>query len=316
MAITDTEHFSALVERCNDAVDHSPGGMVTGAAALALSGCDLPRALEDEALNGPVEVSQGVARLRSASGRAHRHAKPAQPWRFTCGVPLAPPGDWLAQLAANHLPSGYYFPPTRRQSWDKLGRHGRARRLRTILGLGGLPWPLADFTVEPHRSFAGLVMAADALMRGEAAWVTKADLLGSVESLGARPGVKTARLVVALAEPGTDSNPETWVRPVLRDCGLPRGMVNRPVKDGSGKIVRYEDLGLEHYPAGIEYQGRYHFESVDQFYADMERREQLRCLGHAMIEVGAKDLRDQHRLVRRVATELARIEGVKLPPPT
>ncbi|MDR2378070.1 MAG: hypothetical protein LBD70_01395 [Bifidobacteriaceae bacterium] len=312
MTIGDTEQFASLLERARVAVDSTPGGLVTGAAGLMLAGCELPPSWQSEVVNGPIKLSQGANRCRATRAEAHRHLKQTSQWLVVCGVPIASVGDCLAQIAADRIPPGHRFPHGDRVAWDRLSPRGKASRLRAIID--GRNWPLADFTSGPDKAFLSLVMVCDSLMRRGSPKFTKDDLAASVKALGARPGVRAARLAVELSEPGTDSNPETWVRLVLRDCGLPRGVVNRPVRDASGKIVRYEDVGLDKYPVGIEYQGHHHFESPEQVYQDMVRREQLRGLGRITIEVGARDLRDQTRLVRRAALELARLEGVRLPP--
>ncbi|MDR1189020.1 MAG: hypothetical protein LBK95_16485, partial [Bifidobacteriaceae bacterium] len=225
------------------------------------------------------------------------------------------PGDCLAQLGADRVAAGYKPPWSGLVPWESLSRRGKVNRLRRILGLASPKPRLADFRVDPDRAFLELVMAADSLMREKGPRLSKAELAASVESLSRRPGSRAARMAVALSEPRTASNPETWTRIVLLDAGLPRGIPNDRVEDPRGGTTRFIDVRVEGYRIGIEYQGGYHFEKAEVGYEDMVRREQLRELGWVMVEAGRRDGPDQSRLVRRVAIEIARIERLRLPSP-
>jgi hypothetical protein len=165
-------------------------------------------------------------------------------------------------------------------------------------------------------AFLEIIMVADALMRpghGRFGAVSRADIAAGIELLGQRPGVAAARKAVALAEPNVASPPETWVRMVMLDAGLPRGIPNAPVRPRGGGSNRFLDVRVGTYAMGVEYQGAWHFEESGQARDDLERREQLRDLGIVIIEAKSEDLRDQRRLVGRVAREIARFEGLRLP---
>ncbi|MDR1188657.1 MAG: hypothetical protein LBK95_14600 [Bifidobacteriaceae bacterium] len=313
MARLDPQLLIQVLEKARVATDQCPCGAVTGAAGLALIGCELPRDLEREAVDGPVRLSADWASDRRSPVAVRRHRDPLPPWLTLDGVPIASPADCLVELVASHLPADYCVPFAARRPWADLSVTGQRRRLRRILELDGQPWPLTRFTRSPDREFLNLIMVADGLMRRKNPIMSKQELERGLDALGRRPGIRGAQLVVSLAEPGTDSVPETWVRVVMRDAGLPRGIPNRPVRDESGVVVRSDDLGVEGYPMAVEYQGGYHFKDAEQAYLDMERREQLRSLGRTMIEVGYKDLPDQTRLIRRIATEIALFEGWRLP---
>jgi hypothetical protein len=173
---------------------------------------------------------------------------------------------------------------------------------------------LTDFTAGLNSVFLDLVVVTDALTRRTARLVKSLEvLIADINALGARPGVRVARLALKHCAPDTDSCPETWVRLAMLDAGLPAGIPNVVVASSSGGPKRFIDVGLEGYKIGVEYHGVYHFESNEQAYEDMRRREQLRALGWTIIEACRDDLPNQFRLIQRIAAETARAEGVRLP---
>ncbi|MDR0593141.1 MAG: DUF559 domain-containing protein [Bifidobacteriaceae bacterium] len=303
----------SLFERALDAIKSCPQGAITGAAGLILAGCELPPRLEKQALAGPIHVSLPRGATAGKEVVAHRHANHTGVWKTVAGVPIATPGDCLAQIACDTVAARYIPPNSRKVPWESLSRRGKVTRLRRILGLAKSPYQWTNFVVDPHLAFLELVMAADSLMRRANPLISKADLTASIAELGPRSGVRVLRRALARSEPGTDSNPETWMRLVLIDAGAPRGIVNQQVAVPNSDAPKLLDLRLRGYAAALEYQGAYHFETEEQRRRDMRRREELRSAGFVMIEVWNDDLRNQNRVVVRVAEEVARFEGVRLP---
>jgi hypothetical protein len=68
---------------------------------------------------------------------------------------------------------------------------------------------------------------------------------------------------------------ETRTRLLLVLAGLPEPSVNHIVRNAAGQVVRRFDLAYLLWLLVIEYDGRQHAESIDQWHADIGRDEQL-----------------------------------------
>lgn len=145
-----------------------------------------------------------------------------------------------------------------------------------------------------HQAVADL----DALLR---AGLTSARHLASYAD--ERPGwlgVEQARRAAALADRGSRSRPESWLRVVWRcDAALPPPLVNAPVRRSDGSLLGIPDL-LD-LGTGLvgEYDGSHH-RSARQQHADAVRGECLAGAGLTVVRASAMDLRDPRPLVRRL----------------
>lgn len=111
---------------------------------------------------------------------------------------------------------------------------------------------------------------------------------------GAR-GVRRARSVVPLLDPGAQSPRESWLRLVLIDGGFPRPQTQIMVSDGCS--TAFVDMGWEQHKIGLEYDGDQHRSDRYQFVKDIGRHEMLGNLGWLMIRV-VKEHRRAHILER------------------
>jgi hypothetical protein len=150
----------------------------------------------------------------------------------------------------------------------------------------------------------GLVATDAALQAGA---TTSAELSEAVGRLAGIRGVPLARLVVALADEGAESAPESRLRYVwIVEAGLPRPLVNPDVLTPNGLFVARTDL-LDP-DAGIagEYDGSVHRE-LDRHTADNVREEDIEDLGLQVVRATSIDLWPQRRrLVRRLQTKHGR----------
>jgi len=135
-----------------------------------------------------------------------------------------------------------------------------------------------------------LVVMADSLMCRKNPIMSKAllgEYVGQWRGRG-RQGYDRARQAYELAEPGTDSPPETRLRLVLVRYGLKQPAVNLRVRTPWGYFLL--DLGYAAEKVGIEYDGAVHVGDVRQMEHDHRRRRWLEDHGWRVITVTAADL--------------------------
>jgi very-short-patch-repair endonuclease len=145
------------------------------------------------------------------------------------------------------------------------------------------------------------VVAVDALAR--IGRFPPADLLARrAEQPGAR-GVRRLAEVIALADPGAESPPESRLRVMLCQAGLPVPKVQYPVEDEHGFVVARVDLAYPDVKLAIEYDGSTHFDR-GRTLRDRERDLELGDLGWETMRFGSLDLETRPQTVRRVVRRL------------
>lgn len=113
---------------------------------------------------------------------------------------------------------------------------------------------------------------------------------------------------------GVDSPMETRLRLLIVLAGLPEPAVNVVLHDDHGRARRRYDLAYEELRLVIEYDGRQHAESLDQWRTDLERREELDDKGWRILVVTADGIfRDPARTLERIRRQLVE-RGVRLGP--
>ena len=99
---------------------------------------------------------------------------------------------------------------------------------------------------------------------------------------------------------GVDSRPETWLRLLLVDAGLPEPDLDVEVDVGSGMRL-HPDLALSRWRIAVEYEGDGHRVSARTWRRDIERRELFEAAGWHVIRVTADDVfRQAESFVARV----------------
>lgn len=119
-----------------------------------------------------------------------------------------------------------------------------------------------------------------------------------------RRGIRNARRALSLMDAGAQSPRETWLRLVLIDGGLPRPQTQIPVRDSSGVVVAYLDMGWEEFKVAVEYDGEQHRTDRRQYTRDLRRLELLEQRGWIVIRVVAGDRREA--ILSRVRAAIAR----------
>ena len=157
----------------------------------------------------------------------------------------------------------------------------------------------------PHRVIAGDWLA-------HRLHVTVAGLQRFVDTVHDH-GVRRARRAMVWVRERIESPRETVLRLMIVFARLPEPEPNVPLGDQDHFVGR-PDLVYLRYRVIVEYDGRYHFESLAQRARDIERREALEALGWRVIVITADGMRRPHEVVWRVYRAL-RDRGYAGPPP-
>lgn len=99
------------------------------------------------------------------------------------------------------------------------------------------------------------------------------DLERALRPLAGHRYIRRARDVIALCEPRTESQGESWTRLRVVEGGLPRPTVQVSLRDHSGAEAYRLDMGIEEGKVGIEYDGvEHHLRTPAQREHDDARR--------------------------------------------
>ncbi|WP_035772489.1 hypothetical protein [Arthrobacter sp. Br18] len=159
-----------------------------------------------------------------------------------------------------------------------------------------------------------LVAAGDSLLRRPDAPFRRAplnlpdplcrpdELADVVERRAGARGIRRAREALDLVRPGVDSAPESTLRMLILDAGLPEPVVNGWIVDPAGRRVSRPDLQYPQYRIALEYEGEHHLLDPAQWSRDIERDERLRALGWTVLRFSKPHLEPG-----RVAASMERI---------
>lgn len=122
-------------------------------------------------------------------------------------------------------------------------------------------------------------------------FASKESLQAVIERHSGKRGIRKARLALELSRMGADSPPETLLRLLLTDAGLPEPLVNAQIFDGSGNPQSQPDLSYPAYRVAVEYEGAGHSEP-DQVERDISREEKIRALGWTEVRISRRHMAD------------------------
>ena len=159
-----------------------------------------------------------------------------------------------------------------------------------------------------------LVAAGDYLVSGrvtdegrELPLATIAELRAGVLRHAGRRGAKNLRAAIERVRTGVDSRPETWLRLLLVDDGLPEPVVNEAIFDSSGRPLGKPDLAYPWARLLFEYEGDEHRVGKERFRSDIGRRETFETNQWRVIRVIPDDVFTHQRAflnrVRRVIAQ-------------
>jgi hypothetical protein len=118
-----------------------------------------------------------------------------------------------------------------------------------------------------------------------------------------RRGIRKARMVLDLVDPGAESPRETWLRLLVIRNGFPRPQTQIPVYDEYGVLVAVLDMGWEDIKLALDYEGGHHRNPV-RFNKDIRRNDDVTELGWMDIRVTSQDT--EGGIIARLTTEWSR----------
>ncbi|MCC3297200.1 endonuclease domain-containing protein [Arthrobacter caoxuetaonis] len=134
------------------------------------------------------------------------------------------------------------------------------------------------------------------------------ELRSYVNGLRWIPGIRTARRALDLVRVGVDSPPETYLRLMLHDAGLPEFRPNMPLLDAAGRPVLWTDLGCPEFRTCVEYDGAHHLTPKQQM-KDHNRDLLVSELGWHQVKVSAVDMRRGSAWVAPIVARGLRLGG-------
>jgi hypothetical protein len=127
----------------------------------------------------------------------------------------------------------------------------------------------------------------DALMRAAPFSIEDVMLL-TKRYKGAR-GVAKLKALLPLVDGGAASPPETRLRLLFIDAGLPKPTTQIAIYDECGRYVRTIDMGWEDFMVGAEYDGDQHRTSREQYVKDLRVWPKLAALGWHVVRAIKED---------------------------
>lgn len=116
---------------------------------------------------------------------------------------------------------------------------------------------------------------------------------------------RVLRAAVSLADPRSESRPESRLRVMASFWGLGVPLANYQVIDPiSGRLMRI-DVAFPDFMLALEYQSDEHHSGPQKRREDLTRRSRLEALGWTVIEISGDDLRDPAELRARIHAILA-----------
>ena len=140
------------------------------------------------------------------------------------------------------------------------------------------------------------VPAIDSLAR--AAKLKVADIELAAEHHASRRGIRQARTIIALVDPGAESPRETWLRLVVVRAGYPPPQTQYAVLNEYGALIGEVDMAWPELKIALEYEGQHHTDPVT-LRKDIQRADEMMENGWIVIRVTARD--GEATVLKRVA---------------
>jgi hypothetical protein len=261
-------------------------GVRSTAAAVAADSYDRSGAPRGEGERAHIELARRYC-ARMSPDEFFSHATAAMIW----GIPL-PPG----LIRDSRLDVAVAWPQRQRRAKGVRGHQVVASATRVVRD------PLTGLRVtDPATSWAmlgallrdpyDLVAAGDAVARS---WRTDEPLaaieeLEEVVTRGRRVGIIALREAIPRIRTRSASRPETHLRLLIVDHGMPEPELNLEVRC-DGEYLGAVDLAYPEKKIAIEYEGQHHLLSVEQWTRDITRYDRLRAEGWIVIRVTKFDL--------------------------
>ena len=233
---------------------------------------------------------------------------------------VAPPAAFLSHHSAAdlwgaivpHHPYVHVTYPSVRAQAVGIFAHRRKRSQEVVTRFGvRVTSALQTFLDLSHvLDLVDLVVLGDSLVRRKRFKVP--ELMRFVAGVRG-PHTRLAKRAAALVRAGVDSAMETRLRLLMILAGLPEPKVDHRVHDADGNLLHRFDLSYPNYRLVIEYDGRQHAESDEQWFGDIARDEQLDDWRVRRLVIVARDIYSTpgHTLSR--ITRVMRDQGMEVP---
>jgi hypothetical protein len=152
----------------------------------------------------------------------------------------------------------------------------------------------------PYMRVDDLVAFADYMLR----WITRDELVRSVEAWGPVRGIARVKEALQYVRPGAESPRESIVRWVVMTGGLPEPVCNQDVFDTDGRLLGRPDMAYPEVKLIIEYEGRQHQADRGTYANDIRRRERFERSGWTFLLVIDRDVFDHDALRERIRKRL------------
>lgn len=268
-------------------------GLLRGVGRGALDGPRFERpfhgvrewvATDPPAASGAVRSTPQDVRLRTFKKRCRQFAlRMGESDFYSHGTALilrgAPtPADWDEAI---HVAAIRPRNPARTKG---VTSHRLAPRTAAYTTVGGLrveaparAWVQAS----THLSDVELIVAADFLVARRRRLATIDELRVEAARMR-RPGLQ---LVLDRVRDGSESSQETKLRLALVDGGVPEPQLALEVRGSDGRFIARLDQAYAEFHVAVEYDGRQHAESIEQFARDADRWREISDAGWHLVRI-------------------------------
>lgn len=237
---------------------------------------------------------------------------------------IAPPGAYVSHHTAAKLWGGvvpdvcetHLTVPRKENRLDRAGVRSHVPRAAAApsVELRGvrLSSPVQTFLdlAASGLNLVDLVVLGDSLVKRRR---TTPDALIEAANGWSHAGGKVARRAARYVRDGVDSPQESRLRMLLVLAGLPEPRVNRIVRSPIGAWLRRFDMSYDEYDVLVEYDGRQHAESVEQWLGDIARREELDGMNLRIIVVTSHGIFDEPARTLTRVRDILKGRGARVP---
>ncbi|MGN8552525.1 UNVERIFIED_CONTAM: hypothetical protein OHV15_08075 [Microbacterium sp. SLM126] len=227
------------------------------------------------------------------------------------GLPLPPGPDLPLHVGVPHPRSA-----PRRRGVTGVQILPRMARLTVVGGFRITDVPTTWATLGGHLGVNDLVAVADAIIRvprhpggfrpPERGPFGTIDDLHAALDVGRRPGAVSLRTALARARDGASSRPESWLRLVLVDGGLPEPALDYDVLGQHGEFLGCSELAYPERRVAVEYESDGHLERA-QLERDIDKYTAYSAAGWQTVRLTRRHVFAAPReAVRRVRGALQR----------
>ncbi|MED5813732.1 hypothetical protein VST63_15335 [Mycolicibacterium sp. 050232] len=213
------------------------------------------------------------------------------------GAILASPGAVIAGVAASALHGAQWVDDDVPVELIGTARRQRGLIVRAetlhedeVTTVAGIPVTTLErtaFDLARHLPRGKAVERLDALSRARRFSVEDVMLIAKSHP-GVR-GLRRLRVALPLVDGGAESLPETRLRLLFVDAGLPHPTTQFTIYDHDGSYVRRIDMCWEEFKVGAEYDGEQHLTSRPQYVLDVRVNRILHRLGWHVMHVVKED---------------------------